>query len=275
MAGEQLSASLFNVFMENLVTVFLPVWACIGLLLVVRATVVWQKSVDKILYYIIATSIIFSAWVGWRSDSVSAGLATLAACFIVTVAVAVNYRHLRNQQLTIGGISRIDTMSAAEFELFLLAYFEKAGYRGSTTVKGNNYGADLVLSKDELKTVVRAKRWDSRVGAAEIEEIAGAVRHYGADIGMVVATNSFTSHAKKVASSNNIELWDRDTLIRVMLEATADGEPIATEQLSVGTTARACPKCGDMMIARQGKYGKFWGCESYPKCRHTEAFGRY
>ena len=30
-----------------------------------------------------------------------------------------------------------------------------------------------------------------------------------------------------------------------------------------------CPKCGNMLIERSGKYGNFIGCSNYPKCRYT------
>ena len=30
-----------------------------------------------------------------------------------------------------------------------------------------------------------------------------------------------------------------------------------------------CPKCGGKMQLKNSKYGKFWGCENYPKCKHT------
>ena len=30
-----------------------------------------------------------------------------------------------------------------------------------------------------------------------------------------------------------------------------------------------CPKCGGMLIERNGKYGKFLGCICYPKCLYT------
>ena len=33
---------------------------------------------------------------------------------------------------------------------------------------------------------------------------------------------------------------------------------------------RVCPQCGGAMVCRHGKYGDFWGCTNYPKCRHTE-----
>lgn len=31
-----------------------------------------------------------------------------------------------------------------------------------------------------------------------------------------------------------------------------------------------CPKCGGRLILRDGKYGKFYGCSNYPKCRFTQ-----
>ncbi len=31
-----------------------------------------------------------------------------------------------------------------------------------------------------------------------------------------------------------------------------------------------CPKCGGNLIERNGKYGKFYGCSNYPKCRFTK-----
>ena len=30
-----------------------------------------------------------------------------------------------------------------------------------------------------------------------------------------------------------------------------------------------CPKCGNIMKKRNGKFGPFWGCMSYPECRFT------
>ena len=35
-------------------------------------------------------------------------------------------------------------------------------------------------------------------------------------------------------------------------------------------TFRKCPKCGNYLVKRTGKYGPFWGCSSYPDCKHTE-----
>lgn len=31
-----------------------------------------------------------------------------------------------------------------------------------------------------------------------------------------------------------------------------------------------CPKCGGVLIARNGKYGPFIGCSNYPRCKYTK-----
>lgn len=30
-----------------------------------------------------------------------------------------------------------------------------------------------------------------------------------------------------------------------------------------------CPKCGGVLVPRSGRYGRFYGCSNYPKCRFT------
>ena len=35
-----------------------------------------------------------------------------------------------------------------------------------------------------------------------------------------------------------------------------------------------CPKCGNKLVSREGKYGKFLGCSSYPHCKYTYKLSR-
>lgn len=39
-----------------------------------------------------------------------------------------------------------------------------------------------------------------------------------------------------------------------------------------GSGARICPKCGDFLKKRNGRYGEFWGCSGYPACKYTSNF---
>ncbi|MCI8287779.1 MAG: DNA polymerase III subunit epsilon [Lachnospiraceae bacterium] len=31
-----------------------------------------------------------------------------------------------------------------------------------------------------------------------------------------------------------------------------------------------CPRCGGILIRRKGRFGSFWGCSEYPRCRYTQ-----
>lgn len=49
-------------------------------------------------------------------------------------------------------------------------------------------------------------------------------------------------------------------------------EKLGKELASPTVTAdmRICPKCGQFLKKRSGRYGEFWGCSGYPACRYTE-----
>ena len=42
------------------------------------------------------------------------------------------------------------------------------------------------------------------------------------------------------------------------------------EQKEAEPVGRDCPLCGNDLVYRQGRYGRFIGCSTFPKCRHTE-----
>lgn len=43
----------------------------------------------------------------------------------------------------------------------------------------------------------------------------------------------------------------------------------AASEVNDKIASGVCPKCGGKLVARNGKYGQFWGCSNYPKCRFT------
>ena len=42
-------------------------------------------------------------------------------------------------------------------------------------------------------------------------------------------------------------------------------------QITNRFTSQFCPFCGAPLILRQGKFGVFWGCSAYPKCKFTRS----
>lgn len=46
-------------------------------------------------------------------------------------------------------------------------------------------------------------------------------------------------------------------------------EELGKLQKSTGVKELACPKCGGVLIRRKGRYGEFYGCGEFPRCRFT------
>lgn len=102
--------------------------------------------------------------------------------------------------------------TGTEFELYLKKLYIRLGYIVELTKTTGDQGADLILYKDGLKTVVQAKFYSSKVGNKAVQEVVGAIKFYDADYGIVVTNNLFTKSAIELAEVNNIELIDKSRL---------------------------------------------------------------
>ena len=148
-------------------------------------------------------------------------LSILGFSFIGIIIFTISYirKNITRKKLLNSGMNIVDQMSGEEFEAFLLAHFENLGYKGKLTPIKNNYGADLIVNKDNFKIVVQAKRWKEKIGVSAIQEVIGAINYYKASKGMVITNSFFTSNAVNLAATSNIELWDRNKLIDVINQA--------------------------------------------------------
>ncbi len=136
---------------------------------------------------------------------------------IIAIAFALKdsiKKKIRNKNLINSKIHEIDCMDGVMFEYLLQAHFEKLGYKVKTTPKSNDYGADLILIKDGIRTVVQAKRYKGKVGVAAIQQAYASMGYYKASRCMVITNSYYTSQARTLAKKNDVILWDRETLIR-------------------------------------------------------------
>ena len=95
-----------------------------------------------------------------------------------------------------------------DFEEYLKTIFDKHGYYVEVTKRSCDQGADLVLNKNNEKTVVQAKFYSSPVGNKAVQEVVSAIAFYNANKGMVVTNNRYTQSAIELANANNIKLID-------------------------------------------------------------------
>jgi DNA topoisomerase-1 len=54
------------------------------------------------------------------------------------------------------------------------------------------------------------------------------------------------------------------------LEVANESIPKIDLKPEVELVGRKCPECGNDLVYREGRYGRFIGCTNFPKCRHTE-----
>lgn len=48
-------------------------------------------------------------------------------------------------------------------------------------------------------------------------------------------------------------------------------QAVSKKEFTEKPTKKTCPKCGSPLLIRLGKFGKFYACSKFPKCRYTES----
>ena len=111
------------------------------------------------------------------------------------------------------GNDDINLLSGIEFEKLLCDKFKELGFYAEMTKGSGDFGADIIIeTKNQSKIIVQCKRFKNKVNLKAVQEVIGAVGHFNADVGIVITNNTFLNSAKKLAESNDIELWDGSKL---------------------------------------------------------------
>lgn len=78
----------------------------------------------------------------------------------------------------------------------------------------------------------------------------------------------------KITSHKDIIISDIDLLVNTISKNNILDKKIRKNHNKNVSTIKdyysdKCPKCGGKLIVRNGKYGSFYGCSNYPKCKYT------
>lgn len=118
------------------------------------------------------------------------------------------------------------------FEVQLHALFEAHGYRALHNVRMTGRAgaehqidvyAELELPLQVVRVIVEAKAYDQPVDKDALLKLQQIVDDLGADRGVLATTSAFTSGALKMAEGRNVDLWDRDRVLRLLGEVALDG----------------------------------------------------
>lgn len=82
--------------------------------------------------------------------------------------------------------------------------------------------------------------------------------------------------ANKIVSYQNIIINNVDDIINTIKSNNITDKEIKKAHIQnireniINKDPNNCPKCGGQLIQRDGKYGIFYGCSNYPKCKYTK-----
>lgn len=199
--------------------------------------------------------------------------------FIVWV-VSIIFPELKNKILREKKFSGIESMKddrqilyslrnlrPTEFEDYIASLYVKLGYKTERVGQSHDGGIDVVAEKDGVKHYIQCKKFITRkVKASDIRDFYGAISSkLTQGNGIFITTNYFTTEAKKFAGDNMIEAIDGYSLLKLV---KLIGEPnVPDSKIELTHEGGDCPKCGAKLVLRNSKYGNFYGCSNYPKCK--------
>ncbi|MNC01363.1 DNA topoisomerase 1 [compost metagenome] len=230
------------------------------------------KQEEDMLQAIAALSLLGGGYIGYYLSKTWQGAvigAFLAVSVIIAISLSVAAK--KAERLKKSGIADIDKMEGVQFEKYLGHLFRAQGYKAEVTKAAGDYGADLLLRKDGKRIVVQAKRYSKNVGIKAVQEAQASIAHYSAIEAWVVSNKDYTQAAYDLARSNHVRLINREALIEMILAMNPGAAPAPKAVIAeMPVDELTCPKCGSKLVLRNGPKGQFYGCSSFPKCRHIK-----
>ena len=177
------------------------------------------EAEKKMATFVGAVIAVLIFWASLRSGETWAiVLLVVILVFVVGVLMyLVKKRRKKTKYENTMELKIIDKMSGIEFEHYIADLFTKDGYKTTVTSGSSDYGADIVMKKDEKTIVVQTKRYNNAVGFAAVKEIYTAKKFYKADEAWVITNNErFTRNAQKAAKHNDVRLINREALYKII-----------------------------------------------------------
>ena len=116
---------------------------------------------------------------------------------------------------------RFRNFTPYDFEDFIGELYKKRGYDVEGTNYSGDFGADVIVIKDDIKTVIQVKRYheNNTVGVKDINQVLGSKSYYNADKATVITTSDFSKPGIELSERTNVELINWDALVD-MIEDT-------------------------------------------------------
>jgi HJR/Mrr/RecB family endonuclease len=133
-----------------------------------------------------------------------------------------HYIDKREHDVTVNSINvnthSFSRLNGPDFEKLLYRLYEAMGYSVQLSGKVGDQGGDLIVTKNQERILIQAKRYTGSVGNEAVQEAVAARNHYDCNKAAVVTTGSFTKGAIELAKTNNVELISREAVQKMLLD---------------------------------------------------------
>ncbi|PPT92363.1 restriction endonuclease, partial [Xanthomonas arboricola] len=208
----------------------------------------------------------------------------LGVCWL---AALFSYLGTRSRRRFLETRTTLESLSAGgwrQFEQLVGEAFRRQGYSVEETgLGGADGGIDLILRKDNRRTLVQCKQSKrQQVGVSVVREMFGLLAHHQAHAVKIACIGTYTKNAERFAEGKPIELIGGEQLLEmigaVQQQTTAQPtvtsarmEPIFASPDSTASAAVAipsCPRCSSALVQRTNRRTgeNFLGCIQFPKC---------
>ena len=161
----------------------------------------------KTILFIVITPFVLGILVGLVE-----AISSLSKSFKNTVP---NYR--LTSETVQDALNEIDCMGGHEFEHYVASLLSDLGYSKITVTPGSgDQGVDVIATLDNIKYAFQCKNYSRPLGNKPIQEVVTGKIIWECDEAVVITNNYFTKGAIAAAQATNVELWDRDILIKLL-----------------------------------------------------------
>lgn len=128
-------------------------------------------------------------------------------------------RQRRRHILKASGIEEFDELSDDESLFRTRSHLESLGWSIVSTPRDDGMGADFVaVDNGGLTSVVGLRKAKGEVGTEGVQAVSAAVRHYGANNGLLITNGFLSDAARQLAASNGVNVWDREVFAHSLVK---------------------------------------------------------
>lgn len=113
-----------------------------------------------------------------------------------------------------------DDFDGDQFERFCARLLLRNGYQNVKLTKASgDQGIDVIAYRDGIKYGIQCKCYKSDVGNDAVQEAYAGKKYYQCNVAIVMTNRRFTPSATKLAESNNVILWGREMVMKMINSA--------------------------------------------------------